>query len=141
MKRITVAVLLSAASIVAHSSCLSVADNAETIAQFRDSGNTPAQTKAVLASTNPSANDDRQYESAITDAIYQSKVKPWNASALALSVCDPKTASDGLSEKQRETNYRDSFNRIQSIPGVCTGEDCNHVVKIQRWDANGNMVN
>lgn len=31
--------------------------------------------------------------------------------------------------------------RIQNIPGVCVGDACNNVVKIQHWDSNGNMTN
>ncbi|MDW3684011.1 hypothetical protein RA280_20125 [Cupriavidus sp. CV2] len=187
---------------------MSVADHATTIAEFRDSGNTPSQTKAVLAQSNPYGRDDRQWESAITDRIYASKVKPWNAPALALTVCQPqqqakdyndprnsigfdrvppkaqaaairrydeehgngpvvpmekcpysarsygggmyecvkstqqKAADEAQAEKSRETNYRDSFNRIESIPGVCTGEDCKRIIKIQRWDAKtGAMLN
>ncbi|MCA8013327.1 hypothetical protein LGM38_14845 [Burkholderia vietnamiensis] len=45
-------------------------------------------------------------------------------------------------EKRHAVDEKDSRNRVQSIPGVCVGDDCNRVVKIQRWDAHtGAMVN
>ena len=49
-------------------------------------------------------------------------------------------------EKQRAAisaaNERYASKRIQSIPGVCTGDDCNRIYKIQRWDARtGQMIN
>ncbi|MFM0726215.1 hypothetical protein PQQ53_21335 [Paraburkholderia strydomiana] len=143
MKRAAIAGLFAIASFAVHASCMSVASEATTIAEFRDSGSTANQTKAVLAQSNQYAPEDRQWESAITDKVYSSKVKPWNANSVALAVCDPQRgANDGLSDKDRETNYRNSFDRIQNIPGICTGDDCNHVVKIQRWDANtGAMLN
>ncbi|MCA8266435.1 hypothetical protein [Burkholderia vietnamiensis] len=56
----------------------------------------------------------------------------------------PAQVAQGLREyeKRHAVDERDSYNRVQSIPGVCVGDDCNRVVKIQRWDAHtGQMVN
>jgi hypothetical protein len=39
-------------------------------------------------------------------------------------------------------NERYASKRIQSIPGICTGDDCNRIYKIQRWDRRtGQMLN
>jgi hypothetical protein len=81
-----------------------------------------------------------------------------NAHAVIYSPPDEKCPdgviwSDGMrscrhldEERQRakisEANERYASKRIQSIPGICTGDDCNHVVKIQHWDARtGAMLN
>ena len=50
-------------------------------------------------------------------------------------------ADQAAAEKQREINYKDSFNRMPNIPGICVGDDCSHIRKIQHWDANGDMTN
>lgn len=179
MKRTIIGTLLAVASFAAYASCQSVAGEADNIATMRDYGTTAAQMKAVLATNHPDKSD-RQWESAITDKVYSTKVKPWNAIELANTVCQPNrqamiddqgglvvqnprcpngarklggglyecvktpeeiAANDAAAEKQREIAYRDSFNRIQSIPGICVGDACNHI-KIQKWDAKtGAMLN
>jgi Spy/CpxP family protein refolding chaperone len=41
-----------------------------------------------------------------------------------------------------EANERYASKRIQSIPGICVGDDCNRIYKIQHWDARtGQMTN
>jgi hypothetical protein len=144
MKRIIIVAVLAVASIEAHASCMSIAGEADNIATMRDYGTSAADMKAIWRKGGQYNEPDMRFENEIVDRIYSTKVKPWNATALANSVCNPQQTADdsGLSEKQRETNYRDTFNRIQSIPGICTGDDCKRVVKIQKWDANtGAMLN
>lgn len=142
--KFSLAIVLAAMSASAHAGCMHVLDDAPTtIAEFRDNGVKIANVRKIMADAYK-ADDERPYALAMVDAIYGSKVKPWDAQRLAAPICGPKavTASnDGLSEDQRARNYRDSQNRMPNIPGVCVGEDCNHIRKIQRWDANGNMIN
>ncbi|MFM0031183.1 hypothetical protein PQR70_33705 [Paraburkholderia madseniana] len=180
MNRTIIAALFAVASIGAHASCLSIAAEADNIATMRDNGTTAKDMKAIYAAETPKSDtDDLQWQSTIIDAIYKSKVKPWNANALANGLCNPqqtaapsrsasivsnpkcpygaRTIGDGSyqcvrspqevaadeakAEKQREINYRESFNKMPNIPGICVGDECNHIRKIQHWDANGNMTN
>ncbi|MEX3933313.1 hypothetical protein AB4Y32_16170 [Paraburkholderia phymatum] len=50
-------------------------------------------------------------------------------------------ADEAKAEKQREINYRESKNRMPSIPGICVGDECSQIRKIQHWDADGQMTN
>jgi hypothetical protein len=57
-----------------------------------------------------------------------------------------RTCRDLKEEKQRAAisagNERYASKRIQSIPGICVGDDCNRIYKIQHWDARtGQMLN
>jgi hypothetical protein len=54
---------------------------------------------------------------------------------------DQVAADRSALEKRKEADYKDSFNRVQNIPGICVGSDCKNIRKIQHWDANGNMLN
>ncbi|HDR8921243.1 TPA: hypothetical protein QDA90_003620 [Burkholderia vietnamiensis] len=55
-----------------------------------------------------------------------------------VKIAQDKAAFAKWEKFQREHPYE----HIQSIPGVCVGDDCNRVVKIQRWDAHtGQMLN
>ncbi|QIF07927.1 hypothetical protein G5A69_09835 [Ralstonia mannitolilytica] len=145
MNRTIIAVLFAIASIGARASCLSVASEADNIATMRDNGSSAKDLKAIYAADTPNSNtDDLRWQSTIIDAIYKNKVKPWNAIAFANSLCNPqqKTVADTPeAEKAREMRYRDSFNRMPNIPGICVGDECGHIRKIQHWDANGNMTN
>lgn len=145
MKSTIVAALCLAASLSAQASCENIAGEADNIATMRDNGSSAKDMKAIYSSDTPNSNtDDLRWQATIIDAIYKSNVKPWNAVAFARSLCNPqqKTVADTPdAEKAREMRYRDSFNKMPSIPGICVGDECSYIRKIQHWDANGNMTN
>lgn len=208
MKRL-MGIFALALAMNAQAGCLHVLDDAPTtIAEFRDNGVPVANVKKMMAQ-NYSPSDEKPYALAMVDAIYGSKVKPWDAQLSVANMCnrqqataapdprDPRNAAgfdrlppqiktraiqqyqasqgngpvvpnpkcpngarmlggglydcvkspeqvaadEAAAEKQREISYKDSFNRMPNIPGICVGEACNHIRKIQHWDAQGDMTN
>lgn len=130
-----------ALSMKANAVCMD-SDNVSLILGARDRGESVASIKKGFF-----PNADPKTLSTV-DQAYHSKTKAWDADDYSDELCGRPSANANVSpadraqlEKFKQASYESSFHRMPNIPGICVGEECSHIRKIQRWNAEGKMIN
>lgn len=130
-----------ALSINANAVCMN-SDDVSLILGARDRGESVASIKRGFF-----PNADPETLSTVGQ-VYHSKTKAWDADDYSDELCGRPNANANISpedraqlERLKQGSYESSFHRMPNIPGICVGEACNHIRKIQHWDAEGDMTN